>query len=180
MHADPSPASGVTRGGKGSATGMPGNEAHVPAGDLARRGAMVVAALWWGALTSLAFVAVPALFAKLGNPAVAGPVAAWLFSFLCKLTWVCGALLWIYLYKNRASRLSGNGFSAMYFVGLAMLAAAVQDGWVAHMIVTARASGADLKLWHGLGSGLVLVQWLAATAVLWRLTRLIRLLSPVP
>jgi hypothetical protein len=40
------------------------------------------------------------------------------------------------------------------------------------MIVTARASAADLKLWHTLGSGLVLLQWLAATVVLWRLTRL--------
>lgn len=150
-------------------------EARLTACDLWRRVALMVAALWWGALTSLAFVAVPTLFAKLGNPVVAGPVAAWLFSFLCKLTWVCGACLLVCLYKKKCLTPINNGFSAMYFTGGAMLAAAVQDGWVAHMIVTARASGADLKLWHTLGSGLVLAQWLAATVVLWRLTRLTRL-----
>jgi hypothetical protein len=104
------------------------SETRLPAADLWRRVALMVAALWWGALTSLAFVAVPTLFAKLGNPAVAGPVAAWLFSFLCKLTWVCGACLLVYLYKNRCLTLVGKGLAAMYFVGVAMLSDAVQDG----------------------------------------------------
>lgn len=136
------------------------------------RFAVMVAALWWGALTTVAFVVVPVLFAKLGNPAVAGPVAAWLFSFLCKVTWVCGALLCVFSFKDTALPLPYKHFSAIYFIVAAMLAAAWQDSWVAHNIVTARANGADLKLWHTLGSGLVLVQWLAAIAVLWRLTRL--------
>lgn len=147
-------------------------EARLTAGDFWRRISLMVAALWWGVLMSLAFVAVPTLFAKLGNPGVAGPVAAWLFSFLCKLTWVCGACMLVYSYKKRGLPPIDSGFSAMYFTAVAMLAAAVQDGWVAHMIVTARASGADLKLWHMIGSGLVLAQWLASTLVLWRLTRL--------
>jgi hypothetical protein len=38
-----------------------------------------LAALWWGGLSALSFVAVPTLFAQLGAP-VAGPVAAKLFS----------------------------------------------------------------------------------------------------
>jgi len=42
---------------------------------------LFLAALWWGGITALSFVAVPALFAKLGDPAVAGPVAAQLFSY---------------------------------------------------------------------------------------------------
>ena len=135
------------------------------------RWALMVAALWWGAFTALAGVAVPVLFAQLGNPVLAGPVAAWLFSFLCKLTWACGALLCYFYYKNKPLPLYGNGFTAIYLIGLAMLAAAAQDGLVAHLIVTARASGGNLKLWHGVGSGLVLVQWAAATMVLWRLTK---------
>ena len=135
------------------------------------RWVLMVAALWWGSFTALAGVAVPVLFAQLGNPALAGPVAAWLFSFLCKLTWVCGGLLILYFYRNKPLSLDDKGFYAIYFVGLAMLAAAVQDGLVAHLIVTARASGGNLKLWHGLGSGLVLVQWVAASVVLWRLTK---------
>jgi hypothetical protein len=37
--------------------------------------------------------------------------------------------------------------------------------------MTARATGGNLKLWHGLGSALVLLQWLAATCVAWDMTR---------
>lgn len=140
-------------------------------GDLWSRSAYMVAALWWGALTGLAFVAVPALFALLGSPAVAGPVAAWLFSFLCKLTWFCGGWLIVFFYWNRPSALVGWTRSAMYFVVAAVLAAAVQDGWVAQLIVNARATGGNLKLWHALGSGLVMLQWVAATVVMWRFTR---------
>ncbi|MEN9844496.1 MAG: hypothetical protein RLZZ612_2325, partial [Pseudomonadota bacterium] len=43
------------------------------------RAMLMLAALWWGGISGIAFVAVPALFAQLGSPAVAGPVAAWLF-----------------------------------------------------------------------------------------------------
>ena len=41
-----------------------------------QRPALMLAALWWGGITALSFLAVPTLFASLGNPAVAGPVAA--------------------------------------------------------------------------------------------------------
>ena len=44
-----------------------------------QRLSILLAALWWGGITGLSFVAVPTLFAKLGSPAVAGPVAAQLF-----------------------------------------------------------------------------------------------------
>ena len=40
-----------------------------------QRLSILLAALWWGGITGLSFVAVPTLFAKLGSPAVAGPVA---------------------------------------------------------------------------------------------------------
>jgi hypothetical protein len=64
--------------------------------------------------------------------------------------------------------------AALIFSVLAVVAAVVQDTWVAHQIVTARAAGGNLKFWHGLGSGLVLLQWLAATCALWALTGLPR------
>ena len=53
---------------------------------------------------------------------------------------------------------------------LAVLAAVLQDTVVANLIVTARATGGNLKLWHGLGSGLVLLQWLAAGWQVWFLS----------
>jgi hypothetical protein len=76
--------------------------------NMAPRLAVMVATLWWGMLTGLAFVAVPSLFAKLGNPAVAGPVAAWLFAVVAKLSMGCGAGLALYLKFLLPHRLIGG------------------------------------------------------------------------
>lgn len=140
---------------------------------------ILVAALWWGGITGLSFVAVPTLFAKLGSPAVAGPVAAQLFSFQCWMGLVLGVGLMLLLRRQRAS-LSPIGSEqalsdrravvfTMALVVLAVLLAMVQEFGVARKIVTARATGGDLRLWHSMGSALVLGQWLCAGAVLWRL-----------
>ena len=139
-----------------------------------QRFTVMLAALWWGGVTALAFVAVPLLFAQLGSPAVAGPVAASLFMVVSKLSVVAGiGVAWFYI-KKWPETLAGIARVALVFVILAVVAALVQDTWVAHQIVTARATGGNLKLWHGLGSGLVLLQWLGATCALWVLTGLSR------
>ncbi|MFP5467608.1 MAG: DUF4149 domain-containing protein [Gammaproteobacteria bacterium] len=150
--------------------------------------AIVLAALWWGGITGMSFVAVPTLFAKLGNPAAAGPVAAQLFSFQCYAGLIIGIGLLMLLRQERAqphvrshdmmseaaaadvARMQ-RGLATMGFVLLGMLLALVQEFGVAHKIVTARASGGDLRFWHGVGSLLVLGQWLCAGSVLWRLSR---------
>ena len=139
-------------------------------GGMKHRLAVLLAALWWGGISGLAFVAVPALFAQLGSPAVAGPVAAWLFAFVCKLTWVCSGVLAIFWIKNSQPPLCRHQKIALIILMVAALAAGLQDGVVAEQIVSARATGGNLKLWHSLGSALVLAQWLAAGASLWRLT----------
>ncbi len=54
---------------------------------------------------------------------------------------------------------------------LGMLLALLQEFGVAQNIVTARASGGNLRLWHGVGTAMVLGQWLCAGVVLWRLSR---------
>jgi len=64
-----------------------------------------------------------------------------------------------------------QSLATMGLVLLAMLLAMVQEFGVAHKIVTARASGGNLALWHGIGSLMVLGQWLCAGGVLWRLSR---------
>ena len=133
----------------------------------------------------MSFVAVPLMFAKMG-PAIAGPVAAKLFSLQCWMALGLGLVLLLILRRQReaalgaldAAEASPNGLATMQvvlvtmgIVLLGMLLAMVQEFGVAQKIVTARASGGDLRLWHGLGSVMVLGQWLCAGEVLWRLSR---------
>ena len=129
---------------------------------------LMLAALWWGGISALSFLAVPLLFAQLGNPAVAGPVAAKVFSLQCWAGVVIGGLLLVLIKQDRPTP---EAFNTLGLVCLAMLLALVQEFGVAQKIVTARASGGDLRLWHGVGSLMVLGQWLCAGAILWRLSR---------
>lgn len=131
---------------------------------------LMLAALWWGGISGIAFVAVPTLFAQLGSPALAGPVAAWLFGFVCKLSVVAGCVFLLFYAQKVQLRLDKKARAALILIVLAVLAAVLQDTVVAHLIVTARATGGNLKLWHGLGSGLVLLQWLAAGWQVWFLS----------
>lgn len=140
---------------------------------------MVIAALWWGGISGLSFVAVPTLFASLGSPALAGPVAARLFSLQCWAGLLLGLVLLLMLRSERG-QLAGaqaspkqvlrlqRALTSMGWAVLAMILALLQEFGVAQRIVTARASGGDLRLWHTLGSLMVLGQWLCAGVLLWR------------
>jgi len=156
-----------------------------------QRLALFLAALWWGGIAALSFLVVPTLFTSLGGPTVAGPVAAQLFSYQSYAGLLIGMALLIILRRDRSraqcrSADDSDGaveavdadlmqmrksLATMGFVVLGMLLAMVQEFGVAHQIVTARATGGDLRLWHGLGTLLVLGQWLCAGSVLWRLSR---------
>ncbi|MGI9218491.1 MAG: DUF4149 domain-containing protein [Hydrogenophaga sp.] len=151
-----------------------------------QRLAVFLAALWWGGMSGLSFVAVPTLFAQLGAP-VAGPVAAKLFSLQCWAGLGIGMALLLVLRRARADaqfpladetvdpqRLAQmqRVLGTMGFVLAAMLLALLQEFGVAQKIVTARATGGDLRLWHGLGTLMVLGQWLCAGAALWRTARM--------
>lgn len=142
-----------------------------------------LAALWWGGISGLSFVAVPTLFASLGSPAVAGPVAAKLFSLQCWAGLVLGLALLLVLRRQRSMALfplAGEAvdpqrleamqrvLTTMGFVLLGMLLALLQEFGVAQKIVSARATGGNLRLWHSVGSVMVLGQWLCAGAVLFR------------
>lgn len=138
-----------------------------------QRLAVVVAALWWGGITALSFLAVPLLFMTLDSPAMAGPVAAKIFSLQCWAGLGLGLALLMILRRWRAegASIAPAALTTIGFVLFAMLLALVQEFGVAQNIVTARASGGNLRLWHGVGSAMVLGQWLCAGWVLWRLTR---------
>lgn len=151
-----------------------------------QRLAVLVAALWWGGISGISFVAVPTLFASLGSPAVAGPVAAQLFSLQCWAGLGLGLLLLLLLRRARADAqfpVAGETVNperlaqmqrvlgTMGFVLAAMLLALLQEFGVAQKITTARATGGNLQLWHGVGTLMVLGQWISSGAVLFRLSR---------
>lgn len=151
--------------------------------------AVLLAALWWGGLSALSFVAVPTLFASLGSPAVAGPVAARLFSLQAWGGLLLGLALLLIFRLQREKALGAiapaevgelqapalaslqSTLGTMGFVLFAMLMALLQEFGVAQKIVSARASGGPLHLWHSLGSVMVLGQWLCAGTVLWRIAK---------
>lgn len=150
-----------------------------------QRLAVFLAALWWGGISALSFLAVPTLFAQLGAP-TAGPVAAKLFSLQCWAGLGLGLALLLVLRRARASaqfptagevvapeRLAAmqRVLGTMGFVLAAMLLALLQEFGVAQKIVTARATGGNLQLWHGVGTLMVLGQWVCSGATLWRLSR---------
>ena len=139
---------------------------------LQARAAVFLAALWWGSLSGLGFVVVPLLFKHLGSPAEAGAMAAKLFSAQTWLSVACTMLLLLILNRKDALPAESNTelrkVTAWAVAGL-LLALLVEFG-VAAQIVNARASGGNLRLWHGLGSAMYLGQWICAGLALWRLS----------
>jgi hypothetical protein len=138
-----------------------------------RQWPLLLAALWWGGLSALSFVAVPLAFAHFGNPVLAGPYAARLFQIQswASLCVALGLLLWARVQTARSPVSSGTDLlaSLLPWLLLAALAALVQEFGVAQRILAARSSGGDLRLWHGAGTVLVLLQWACALRVLIRL-----------
>jgi hypothetical protein len=129
--------------------------------------ALMLAALWWGSLTTTGFMVVPMLFARLGNPAVAGNFAAQLFA---AQTWIaigCALVLLTY-FRGRGD----DGFSRPVLVGLFLVLAALLLALLQQYAVSPRiVARENLKLWHAVGSGMYLAQWLCAGILLWRMSR---------
>ena len=132
---------------------------------------LLAAALWWGSLSALGFVVVPLLFMHLGSPAAAGAMAARLFSAQTWLSAGCAMLmLMAFNQPGAASAPAPWVRNLMKSVVAGLLLALLVEFAVAPRIVSARAEGASLRLWHGLGSAMYVAQWLCAGWALWRLT----------
>jgi len=130
---------------------------------------LLAAALWWGSLTAIGFWVVPLLFATLPTPAVAGQMAARLFS---AQTWVAVGCALFLLMSARATDATPTQLAAwaqpvLLFVIGGVLLALLSEFAIAPRIVARD----NLKLWHSVGSGMLVLQWLASGAVLWRLAR---------
>ena len=128
--------------------------------------AVMALALWWGSLTAVGFMVVPLLFKFLPTPAMAGHMAARLFTAQTWVSVACGVVLLLVSRSNRPSALSGRAQAALVFIVLGMLLALLIEFAVAPRIVARE----NLRLWHGAGSVMYAVQWLCAAAVLWRIT----------
>ncbi|WP_309684676.1 DUF4149 domain-containing protein [Polaromonas sp.] len=132
---------------------------------------VMLAALWWGSLSGLGFVVVPMLFLHLGSPAAAGAMAAKLFTAQTWLSTGCAMLMLLIFNQKEAATQNKSAQIAMKFIVAGMLLALLVEFGVAPRIVSARAEGASLRLWHGLGSAMYFGQWLCAALSLWRLSR---------
>lgn len=127
----------------------------------------LVAALWWGSLTTIGFLVVPMLFAHLPSPSIAGNMAARLFAAQTWVAVVCCAVLLLLSRPKHAVSQYQWARAAMVFILGGMLLALVSQFGVAPRIVARQ----DLRLWHSVGSAIYLLQWCCALAVLWNTLR---------
>ena len=127
----------------------------------------LLAALWWGSLTTIGLLVVPLLFAHLPSPAMAGGMAARLFAAQTWVTVVCCVLLLLISRpKGEVTQYPWAQAAMVFIVGGLLLALLVQFG-VAPRIVARQ----DLRLWHSVGSVMYALQWCCALVVLWRTLR---------
>ena len=127
----------------------------------------VVAALWWGSLSTTGFLVVPLLFKHLATPAIAGAMAARLFTAQTWVSMACALLLLMASRSARSPETAARVHDALPFVLTGLLLALLAEFGVAPRIVARD----NLALWHAVGSGMYLLQWISAAVVLWRLQR---------
>ena len=114
---------------------------------------LLAAALWCGSLTAIGFMAVPLLFAHAPSPALAGQLAAKLFTGQTYLSLGCGLVL---LYTSR--------FQGWVLAGL------VLDLLLEFAAAPRIRARENLAVWHTAGSVMFAGEWLCAAAVLWLLS----------
>ncbi|GKT14328.1 DUF4149 domain-containing protein [Acidovorax sp. SUPP2522] len=128
---------------------------------------ILAAALWWGSLSAIGFLAVPLLFVHLPTPAVAGNMAARLFEAQTFVSIACCVCLLLLSKRRHAETQEDWAQAALVFViGGLLLALLVQYG-VSPRIVARQ----NLRLWHSVGTVMYALQWGCALAVLWRTSR---------
>ena len=128
---------------------------------------VLAAALWWGSLSAMGFVAVPMLFVYLPTPRMAGQMAARLFEAQTDISIACCACLLVLSKRKHAETEEQWARAAMVFVILGLLLALLVQYGVAPRIVARQ----NLRLWHSVGSAMYLVQWLCAGITLWKTAR---------
>jgi uncharacterized membrane protein len=124
----------------------------------------LVAALWWGSMSTIGFLVVPVLFTQLSQPALAGRVAAQLFAAQTWVAVACCVVLLLISKPRQSVTQHPWARSAMVFILGGLLLALLLQFAVAPRIVARQ----DLRLWHSVGTAMFVLQWCCALAVLWR------------
>ena len=128
---------------------------------------LLAAALWWGSLSAIGFMAVPLLFAHMPTAAMAGAMAAQLFQAQMWLSVGCTLALLVVALPKDGSVVVNQAQAAIFFIVAGMLLALLIQFGVAPRIVSRQ----NLRLWHGLGSAMYAAQWLCALLTLLRVAR---------
>ena len=117
-----------------------------------------LAAAWAMSLTTLGLFVVPMLFTTLPTKAMAGGIAAQLFTVQTGISVVC-ALLLLMLFRSEKLAPAARLIPACTLLALAgaLLALLVEFGVAPHIVARD-----NLALWHSLGSAMYLAQWLCA------------------
>lgn len=126
-----------------------------------------LAAAWAFSLTTLGFFVVPMLFLHLPTPAMAGTMAARLFTVQTSISAVCGIALLVVFRSNRALTPVHIAQAATLFVVAGVLLALLVEFAVAPHIVARD----NLALWHRVGSAMYFAQWVCALVVFGKLAR---------
>ncbi len=120
-----------------------------------------LAALWWGSLTAVGFMVVPMLFVHLETPAIAGQMAAKLFSAQTWLALACGILLLLAAKRESADR---THTPSPWVIAGMLLALLIELAVKPHIMARD-----NMALWHNLGSAFYVLQYFCAGKVLWAL-----------
>jgi len=120
-----------------------------------------LAALWWGSLCAVGFMVVPMLFMHLETPAIAGQMAAKLFTAQSWLSLVCGLLL---LLAARRVNQDDPHTPSPWVIGGMLCALLIEVAVKPHIVARE-----NMALWHNVGTGLYVLQWVCAGKALWSL-----------
>ncbi len=134
--------------------------------ELMSRASVWVVALWWGSLTTVGFLVVPLLFAHLPHVAMAGGMAARLFTAQTWVSCVCAMLLLFFSRSDRRFAPVSMKQDVLAFIVGGMLLALLSEFAVSPRIVARE----NLRLWHSVGSAMYVLQWLCTGATFWKLT----------
>jgi hypothetical protein len=126
-----------------------------------------LAAVWAVSLGLLGCMVVPMLFVYLPTPAMAGTMAAHLFSAQTWVSTVCAVLLLVSFRSNRQLVPVDTARAATLFVAAGLLLTLLVELAVAPRILARD----NLALWHAVGSAMYLGQWLCSLVVFWKLSK---------
>ncbi|MCZ2496638.1 DUF4149 domain-containing protein [Xylophilus sp. Kf1] len=133
-----------------------------------RRLCCLAAALWWGSLSAVGFFVVPMLFAHLQPTALAGNLAARLFSGQTWISVVCAMVLLIA--SRGRGRHQDDADAPLPFRWVALVLGGMLLALLSEFAVSPRiVARENLALWHAVGTGFYALQWVCSGLALWRL-----------